>query len=76
MKKNLGSKLDRAIAKAYNDLYAVMDDIKANAKDIANDDFCTPKQYEAILGDIVQEFQQYMILKKYIELLEDTEEEI
>lgn len=75
MKKSFGTKLDRAIAKAYNDLYSVMDDIKANAKDIANNDFCGQKEYDDILNDIVKEVQQYMLLKKYIELLEDAEEE-
>lgn len=75
MKKSFGTKLDRAIAKAKTDLYSVMDDIRTNAEDIANGNFCTPVQYEAILGDIVKEFQEYKNLKKYIELLEDAEEE-
>lgn len=76
MKKTFGTKLDRAIAKAKTDLYALMDDIKVNAEDIATGNFCSPVQYEAILGDIVKEYQEYKNLKKYIELLEDAEEEV
>lgn len=75
MKKTFGTKLDRAIAKAYTDLYQQMDFIKFSAKQIANNEFSNEMEYEDLLNDITREFQEYKNLKKYIELLESAEEE-
>lgn len=75
MKKNFTSKLDRAIASGYNDLFRQMEFIQFSAKRISEKDFDTEREYEDLLEGIVEEFQKYKNLKKYIELLEDMEEE-
>lgn len=75
MKKTFGTKLDRAIAKAYTNLYQQMDFIKFSAKQIANGEFSNEQEYEDLLNDITREYQEYKNLKQYIELLESEEQE-
>ena len=63
MKKTFGTKLDRAIAKAYTNLYQQMDFIKFSAKQIANGEFSNEQEYEDLLNDITREYQEYKNLK-------------
>jgi hypothetical protein len=74
MKKAFGSKIDKAMAKAYTDLYKVMDGIKFSAKEVASGDCDTMQSFEDTMSDIVSGYQQYLLLKKYIDLLESEEE--
>ena len=54
MKKNFTSKLDRAIAGGYNDLFRQMEYIQFSAKRISEKDFDTEREYEDLLESIVE----------------------